>query len=89
MSWRRSVPITCACVGCSSSVRSRPAPRIQNSQPEQVRRPHQWICGRPRRQNSGSRIAPVLASSLRKRAPGYTKPGFPDPRTAQKPFATS
>jgi superfamily II DNA or RNA helicase len=30
-------------------------------------------------------LTPVLASSLRKRAPGYTKLGFPDPRTAQKP----
>ncbi len=26
-------------------------------------------------------LTPVLASSLRKRAPGYTKMGFPDPRT--------
>lgn len=26
-------------------------------------------------------LTPVLASSLRKRAPGYTKLGFPDPRT--------
>ena len=25
-------------------------------------------------------LTPVLASSLRKRAPGYTKLGFPDPR---------
>ena len=31
------MPITYACVGCSSSVRSRPAPRIQISQPSQVR----------------------------------------------------
>jgi superfamily II DNA or RNA helicase len=29
-------------------------------------------------------LTPVLASSLRKRAPGYIKLGFPDPRTAQK-----
>ena len=29
-------------------------------------------------------LTPVLASSLRKRAPGYTKLGFPAPRTAQK-----
>jgi len=34
-------------------------------------------------------LTPVLASSLRKRAPGYTKLGFPDPRTAQKPSGTS
>ena len=27
-------------------------------------------------------LTPVLASSLRKRAPGYTKMGFPDPRTS-------
>ena len=33
-------------------------------------------------------LTPVLASSQRKRAPGYTKLGFPDPRTAQKPSAT-
>jgi superfamily II DNA or RNA helicase len=26
-------------------------------------------------------LTPVIASSLRKRAPGYTKLGFPDPRT--------
>jgi superfamily II DNA or RNA helicase len=26
-------------------------------------------------------LTPVLASSLRKRAPGYTKLGFPDPKT--------
>jgi superfamily II DNA or RNA helicase len=26
-------------------------------------------------------LTPVLASSLQKRAPGYTKLGFPDPRT--------
>ena len=26
-------------------------------------------------------LTPVLASSLRKRAPGYTKMGFPDPKT--------
>jgi len=26
-------------------------------------------------------LTPVIASSLRKRAPGYTKMGFPDPRT--------
>ena len=29
-------------------------------------------------------LTPVVASSLRKRAPGYTKLGFPDPRTTQK-----
>ena len=34
-------------------------------------------------------LTPVLASSLRKRAPGYTKLGFPDPRTAQKPSGNS
>jgi len=26
-------------------------------------------------------LTPVIASSLRKRAPGYTKLGFPDPKT--------
>jgi superfamily II DNA or RNA helicase len=31
--------------------------------------------------DSDDELTPVLASSLRKRAPGYTKMGFPDPRT--------
>ena len=34
-------------------------------------------------------LTPVLASSLRKRAPGYTQLGFPDPRTSHKRSATS